>query len=105
MILLALIEAREHRACNRSVSRLTHSGPTVFNQRVDPTFIAVKQTLVSFAELKLLLTNSTHSASICTRQVIFPEDDDKDTEHSDVELHTYDDDREWITPNWGEIKL
>lgn len=26
MILLALIEAREHRACNRSVSRLTHNG-------------------------------------------------------------------------------
>ena len=52
-----------------------------------------------------ILTNSIHSASICTRQVIFPEDDDKDTEHSDVELHTYDYDREWITPNWGEVKL
>ena len=54
MMPIELSANQSHRACNRSVSRLTHSGPTVFNQRVDPTLIAVKQTLVRFAELKLL---------------------------------------------------
>lgn len=52
-----------------------------------------------------MLTDSTLGVSVCMRQKVFAEKEDKDDQLSEVEFFGAHDNRKWITPEWGDTNL
>lgn len=52
-----------------------------------------------------ILNEATAPCSVCVKERVFPEYEDKDREYSEAELFLDTDSSDWTRPTWGRITL